>query len=204
MESPCPWRHHGVNINGSTAIQKSKLLVELQDLHSRRDSFHHSGLPFLLAQSDAKIQKLKDFVDTNYVSTIRTWLRMWKPTFEDGTRRASVQAMHGTGRIFDPFPVVHQVLRNRDPIHRGLYSAVKAPTTAGCSTGVVLGGVVEDTSSPERNPAKASDLVVRLMGRWKSDAMIQCLHPYTLNFGPLRPYAYRRRIRDPSASTTPG
>jgi hypothetical protein len=78
---------HGVAINDVTAVQKSKLLAELQDLHSRRDSFHHSDLPYLIAPSDADSQKLVDFVDTNYVSTIRTWLRMWKPTLlEDGAR----------------------------------------------------------------------------------------------------------------------
>jgi hypothetical protein len=102
-----------------TAVQKSKLLAELQDLHSRRDSFHHSDLPFLIAPSDADTQKLVDFVDTNYVSTIRTWLRMWTPTLEDGARLASVQAVQGTGRIFDHFPVIHRVLRNKDPIHWG-------------------------------------------------------------------------------------
>jgi hypothetical protein len=110
---------HGASINDVTAVQKSKLLAELQDLHSRRDSFHHSDLPFLIAPSDADTQKLVDFVDTNYVSTIRTWLRMWTPTLEDGARLASAQTVQGTGRIFDHFPVVHRVLRNKDPIHRG-------------------------------------------------------------------------------------
>jgi hypothetical protein len=30
-----------------------------------------------------------------------------------------LQAVQGTGRIFYHFPVVHRVLRNKDPIHRG-------------------------------------------------------------------------------------
>jgi hypothetical protein len=37
---------HGVNINDYTTIQKAKLLDELKDLHSRRDSFHRSDFPF--------------------------------------------------------------------------------------------------------------------------------------------------------------
>jgi hypothetical protein len=40
---------HGVNINDFTTIQKSKLLDEIKELHSRRASFHWSDLPFLIA-----------------------------------------------------------------------------------------------------------------------------------------------------------
>jgi hypothetical protein len=110
---------HGVNINDYAAIQKAKLLDELKDLHSRRDSFHRSDLPFLIAQSAAEDKKLDEFVDQNYVSTLRTWLRMWKPTLEAGAKLASAQAVRGTSRIFDHFPVVHRVIRNTDPLQKG-------------------------------------------------------------------------------------
>jgi len=50
---------HGVDINDHTAIQKSRLLEEIKDLHSRRESFHRSDLPFLIAQTDDETQKLK-------------------------------------------------------------------------------------------------------------------------------------------------
>lgn len=110
---------HGVDVSDYTAIQKSKLLEELKELHSRRESFHHSDLPFLIAQTDEDTQKLDDYVSQNYVSTIRTWLRMWTPTFEDGAKIASTQATHGTRNITDHFPVLHRVLRNRDPNDRG-------------------------------------------------------------------------------------
>ncbi len=110
---------HGVNINDYTAIQKATLLDEIKDLHSRRDSFHRSDLPFLIAQNDDETHKLEEFVDTNYVSTIRTWLRMWTPTFADGAKLASTQAVLGTSRIYDHFPVAHRVIRNGDPIQRG-------------------------------------------------------------------------------------
>jgi hypothetical protein len=109
---------HGVNINDFTAIQKSKLLDEIKELHSRRDSFHRSDLPFLLAQNDDETHKIEEFVDQNYVSTLRTWLRMWKPTFADGAKLASAQAVLGTGRIFDHFPVLHRVTRTIDPHQR--------------------------------------------------------------------------------------
>jgi hypothetical protein len=109
---------HGVNILDYTIIQKSKLLDELKELHSRRASFHRSDLPFLIAQNDAEIHKLDEFVEQNYVSTLRTWLRMWKPTFAAGAKLASAQAVQGTGRIFDHFPVLHRVIRNNDPIQR--------------------------------------------------------------------------------------
>jgi hypothetical protein len=110
---------HGVNINDFTAIQKSKLLDEIKELHSRRASFHRSDLPFLLAQTDEETHKIEEFVDQNYVSTLRTWLRMWKPTFTEGAKLASAQAVLGTGRIFDHFPVLHRVTRTIDPRQRG-------------------------------------------------------------------------------------
>jgi hypothetical protein len=110
---------HGVNIHDYTVIQKSQLLDEIKELHSRRASFHRSDLPFLIAQTDAEAHKIDDFVDRNYVSTLRTWLRMWKPTFADGAKLAAEQAVSGTGRIYDHFPVVQRVIRNSDPIQRG-------------------------------------------------------------------------------------
>jgi hypothetical protein len=110
---------HGVNINDYTTIQKSKLLDEIKELHSRRASFHRSDLPFLIAQHDDDSHKIDEFVDQNYVSTLRTWLRMWKPAFNDGAKLAAAQAVVGTGRIYDHFPVVHRVIRNSDPIQRG-------------------------------------------------------------------------------------
>jgi hypothetical protein len=110
---------HGVNILDSTAIQKATLLDELKDLHSRRASFHRSDLPFLLAQNETETHKLEAFVDTNYVSTIRTWLRMWTPTFADGAKLASAQAVSGMSRMYDHFPVLHRVVRHRDPTQRG-------------------------------------------------------------------------------------
>jgi hypothetical protein len=110
---------HRVNINDYTAIQKATLLDEIKDLHSRPDLFHRSNLPFLIAQNDDQTHKLEEFVETNYVSTIRTWLRMWTPTFADGAKLASEQAVSGMSRIYDHFPVLHQVVRNRDPIHHG-------------------------------------------------------------------------------------
>jgi hypothetical protein len=110
---------HGVNINDYTTIQKSKLLDELKELHSRRSTFHHSDLPFLIAPHDEDAHKIDEFVDQNYVSTIRTWLRMWKPTFDDGAKLATTQAVLGTGRIYDHFPVVHRVIRHSDPLQRG-------------------------------------------------------------------------------------
>jgi hypothetical protein len=110
---------HGVNINDYTSIQKAKLLDEIRELHSRRASFHRSDLPFLIAQHDDDAHKIDEFVEQNYVSTLRTWLRMWKPTFEDGAKLASAQAVLGTGRIYDHFPVVHRVIRNTDPAQRG-------------------------------------------------------------------------------------
>jgi hypothetical protein len=94
---------HGVNINDCTAIQKATLLDEIKDLHSRRASFHRSDLPFLIAQNEDESHKLEEFVDKNYVSTIRTWLRRWKPTFADGAKLASEQAVLGTGRIYNHF-----------------------------------------------------------------------------------------------------
>jgi hypothetical protein len=110
---------HGVNINDYTTIQKSKLLDEIKELHSRRSTFHRSDLPFLISQDDDDAHKIDEFVEQNYVSTLRTWLRMWKPTFNDGAKLASTQAVMGTGRIYDHFPVVHRVIRNSDPIQRG-------------------------------------------------------------------------------------
>jgi hypothetical protein len=110
---------HGVHLNDVTVIQKSKLLDELRELHSRRASFHRSDLPFLIAQHDDEAHKIDEFVAQNYVSTLRTWLRMWKPTFAAGAKLAAAQAVSGTGRIYDHFPVVHRVIRNRDPIQRG-------------------------------------------------------------------------------------
>jgi hypothetical protein len=61
---------HGVNILDYTIIQKSKLLDEIKELHSRCDSFHRSDLPFLIAQNDAEIHKIDEFVEQNYVSTL--------------------------------------------------------------------------------------------------------------------------------------
>jgi hypothetical protein len=119
---------HGVNINDYTAIQKATLLDEIKDLHSRRDSFHRSDLPFLIAQNDDETHKLEAFVETNYVSTIRTWLRMWTPTFADGAKLASEQAVSGMSRMYDHFPVVHRVVSNRDPIQRGRRRSRTKPT----------------------------------------------------------------------------
>jgi hypothetical protein len=107
---------HGVNIHDYTAIQKATLLDEIKDLHSRRDSFHRSDLPFLIAQNDDETH------------TIRTWLRMWTPTFADGAKLASEQAVSGMSRIYDHFPVLHRVVRNRDPIHRGRHRSRTRPT----------------------------------------------------------------------------
>jgi hypothetical protein len=88
---------HGINIHDYTLVQKATLLDELKDLHSRRALFHRSDLPFLIAQNDDESHKIEEFVDKNYVSTIRTWLRMWKPTFDDGAKLAADQAVLGTG-----------------------------------------------------------------------------------------------------------
>jgi hypothetical protein len=119
---------HGVNINDYTAIQKATLLDKIKDLHSRRNSFHRSDLPFLIAQNDDDNHKLDEFVETNYVSTIRTWLRMWTPTFVDGAKLASAQAVSGMSRIYDHFPVLHRVVHNRDPIRRGRQRSRTRPT----------------------------------------------------------------------------
>jgi hypothetical protein len=110
---------HGVNINDYTTIQKAKLLDEIKDLHSRRDSFHRSDLPFLIAQNESETHKIEEFVDKNYVSTIRTWIRMWQPTFADGAKLAAEQAVVGTSRIYNHFPVLRRVVHNSDPTQRG-------------------------------------------------------------------------------------
>ncbi len=109
---------HGVDITDHTAIQKSKLLGELKDLHSRRDLFHRSDLTFLIATCVDETHKIEEFVENNYVSTIRTWLKMRKPTFEDGAKLAAAQAVAGTSRIFEHFSVVHRVIRNVHPHQR--------------------------------------------------------------------------------------
>jgi hypothetical protein len=56
-----------------------------------------------------------------HVSTICSWLRMWKPTFADGAKLASKSehAVLGTGRIYNHFPVLHQVVRTSDTTQRG-------------------------------------------------------------------------------------
>jgi hypothetical protein len=87
---------HGVNTNNYTTIQKSKLVDEIKELHSRWSSFCRSDLPFLISQHDDDAHKIDEFVKQNYVLTLRTWLRMWKPTFDDGAKLASSQAVLGT------------------------------------------------------------------------------------------------------------
>jgi hypothetical protein len=79
---------HGVNIRDYTAAKKATLLDELKYLNSRRVSFHRSDLPFLIAQNDDESHEIEEFVDKKHVSTIRSWLRMWKPTFADGAKLA--------------------------------------------------------------------------------------------------------------------
>jgi hypothetical protein len=101
-----------------TIFQKSKLLDELKELYSRRKLFHQPDLPFLIAQDDDETHEIDEFVEQNYVSTLLTWLRMWKPTFAAGAKFASEQVVQGAGRIFDHFPVIHWVIRNNDPIQR--------------------------------------------------------------------------------------
>jgi hypothetical protein len=123
--TPLPMPHE---VSESTDSTKATLLDEIKDLHSRRKSFHRSDLPFLIAQNDDEPHKLDEFVETNYVSTIRTWLRMWTPTFADGAKLASEQAVSGMSRIYDHFPVLYRVVRNRDPIHRGRQRSRTRPT----------------------------------------------------------------------------
>lgn len=110
---------HGININDCTAIQKAKLLDKIKDLHSRCHLFHQSDLPFLIAQNDAETHKIEEFVDKNNVSTLRTWLRMWKPNFAKGAKLASEQAVVGNGWIYNHFPVLNRAVRKSDPVQRG-------------------------------------------------------------------------------------
>jgi hypothetical protein len=109
------WKSRNEVVFGDTPAESrqssiTKVLVELRQLHAKRDQYRPCDVSFLMSTEAAQDDQIfAETIRRQGVYRVQDWLETWKPFFRHSLTRAQAATRNfSTRRISEHFPVLHR------------------------------------------------------------------------------------------------
>ena len=153
---------HGADLLQYKERQKTRLLSEIREIHSKRHLYMPIHRACLIAPDVEDTDRVDNFVERNSFYTVRNWVAWRRPMFLQSLKDAAANAVARMRPISEYFPAAEVEGSNR-PRHRSILRS-RAPS-AWTSTGPV--------ARPSTAPAVLKKLRPRFISEWTAVRPIQ-------------------------------